>query len=134
MGSRNLAVKDYLLCLSIMAMNLMLFITSSLTWISIKKTNMEFILHTLGNLFHSFHVSIMQSQCPNMGRCPSFVDSDMYMCFCACFCCTQEAGKINRSLSALGNVIMALGDQAHGKSRFVPYRDSKLSFLLRVIT
>ena len=46
----------------------------------------------------------------------------------------QEAGKINRSLSALGNVIMALGDQAHGKQRFVPYRDSKLCFLLRVIS
>ena len=44
----------------------------------------------------------------------------------------QEAGKINKSLSVLGNVIMALVDIAHGKSRHVPYRDSKLSFLLRV--
>ena len=44
----------------------------------------------------------------------------------------QEAGSINRSLSALGNVIMALVDIAHGKSRHVHYRDSKLTFLLRV--
>ncbi|XP_065186569.1 kinesin-like protein KIF15 [Sycon ciliatum] len=43
----------------------------------------------------------------------------------------KEAGNINRSLSTLGNVIMALVDQAHGKSRHVPYRDSKLTFLLR---
>ncbi|XP_070574657.1 kinesin-like protein KIF15 [Ptychodera flava] len=43
----------------------------------------------------------------------------------------KEAGSINRSLSALGNVIMALVDIAHGKTRHVPYRDSKLSFLLR---
>ena len=44
----------------------------------------------------------------------------------------KEAGKINQSLSTLGHVIMALGEIAHGKSRFVPYRDSKLTFLLRV--
>ncbi|XP_072051741.1 kinesin-like protein KIF15 [Amphiura filiformis] len=43
----------------------------------------------------------------------------------------KEAGSINRSLSALGNVITALVDIEHGKSRYVPYRDSKLSFLLR---
>lgn len=46
--------------------------------------------------------------------------------------CVQEAGSINKSLSALGNVIMALVDIAHGKSRHVHYRDSKLTFLLRV--
>ena len=45
---------------------------------------------------------------------------------------SQEAGSINRSLSALGNVIMALVEVAHGKSRHVHYRDSKLTFLLRV--
>ena len=44
----------------------------------------------------------------------------------------KEAGSINRSLSALGNVIMALVDIANGKSRHVHYRDSKLTFLLRV--
>nr|XP_054749605.1 kinesin-like protein KIF15 [Lytechinus pictus] len=43
----------------------------------------------------------------------------------------KEAGSINKSLSILGNVIMALVDIAHGKQRHVPYRDSKLSFLLR---
>jgi kinesin family protein 15 len=43
----------------------------------------------------------------------------------------KEAGSINRSLSVLGNVIMALVDIGHGKSRHVHYRDSKLTFLLR---
>jgi kinesin family member 15 len=42
-----------------------------------------------------------------------------------------EAGSINRSLSALGNVIMALVDIARGKQRHVHYRDSKLTFLLK---
>jgi hypothetical protein len=41
-----------------------------------------------------------------------------------------EATKINLSLSALGNVISALVD---GKSKHVPYRDSKLTRLLQVI-
>ena len=36
-----------------------------------------------------------------------------------------------RSLSALGNVIMALADMSDGKARHVPYRDSKLTFLLK---
>lgn len=44
----------------------------------------------------------------------------------------KEAGSINKSLSALGNVIHALVDVANGKSRHVAYRDSKLTFLLRV--
>ncbi len=44
----------------------------------------------------------------------------------------KEAGSINKSLSALGNVIMALVDVANGKQRHVAYRDSKLTFLLRV--
>ena len=39
----------------------------------------------------------------------------------------KEAVNINRSLSALGNVIMALAEG----SKHVPYRDSKLTFLLR---
>eukprot|EP00036_Acanthoecidae_sp_10tr_P014128 CAMPEP_0206294754 /NCGR_PEP_ID=MMETSP0106_2-20121207/4819_1 /ASSEMBLY_ACC=CAM_ASM_000206 /TAXON_ID=81532 /ORGANISM="Acanthoeca-like sp., Strain 10tr" /LENGTH=1315 /DNA_ID=CAMNT_0053725397 /DNA_START=71 /DNA_END=4018 /DNA_ORIENTATION=+ len=43
----------------------------------------------------------------------------------------KEAGNINKSLSALGNVIMALVDVANGKTRHVAYRDSKLTFLLR---
>ncbi len=44
----------------------------------------------------------------------------------------KEAGSINKSLSALGNVIMALVDIANGKTRHVHYRDSKLTFLLGV--
>lgn len=36
----------------------------------------------------------------------------------------KEATKINLSLSALGNVISALVD---GKSKHIPYRDSKLT-------
>ncbi|XP_056462685.1 kinesin-like protein KIF17 [Gadus chalcogrammus] len=40
----------------------------------------------------------------------------------------REAAKINLSLSALGNVISALVD---GRSRHVPYRDSKLTRLLQ---
>jgi len=43
----------------------------------------------------------------------------------------KEAGKINRSLSVLGNVINSLVDIAQGKSRHVHYRDSKLTFLLK---
>ena len=41
----------------------------------------------------------------------------------------REATKINMSLSALGNVISALVD---GKSKHIPYRDSKLTRLLQV--
>ena len=44
---------------------------------------------------------------------------------------TKEASAINKSLSALGNVIKALVDLADGKDRNVPYRDSKLTFLLK---
>jgi len=40
----------------------------------------------------------------------------------------EEAKKINSSLSALGNVISALVDD---KIKFVPYRDSKLTLLLK---
>ena len=35
----------------------------------------------------------------------------------------KEAGMINKSLSALGNVIYSLVDLSEGKSRHVPYRD-----------
>merc|ERR1712141_342331 len=40
----------------------------------------------------------------------------------------REANKINLSLSALGNVISALVD---GKTKHIPYRDSKLTRLLQ---
>ena len=43
----------------------------------------------------------------------------------------KEAGMINKSLSTLGNVINSLVDQSEGKSRHIPYRDSKLTFILR---
>lgn len=43
----------------------------------------------------------------------------------------KEAGSINKSLSALGNVIMGLVEQSAGKHRHVHYRDSKLTFLLK---
>lgn len=38
---------------------------------------------------------------------------------------------INKSLSALGNVINSLVDVSEGRTRHVPYRDSKLTFILR---
>ncbi|XP_024367557.1 kinesin-like protein KIN-12D isoform X3 [Physcomitrium patens] len=43
----------------------------------------------------------------------------------------KEAANINKSLSTLGLVIMTLVDIANGKQRHVPYRDSKLTFLLQ---
>jgi kinesin family protein 15 len=43
----------------------------------------------------------------------------------------KEASSINKSLSALGLVIMSLVDQQQGKQRHVPYRDSKLTYLLQ---
>ncbi|XP_020108284.1 kinesin-like protein KIN-12E isoform X1 [Ananas comosus] len=43
----------------------------------------------------------------------------------------KEAANINRSLSTLGLVIMTLVDIANGKNRHVPYRDSRLTFLLQ---
>eukprot|EP00501_MAST-03F_sp_TOSAG23-6_P001354 GSMAST32.ASY1.ANO1.1406.1 assembled CDS len=43
----------------------------------------------------------------------------------------KEAASINKSLSTLGAVIMALVDVGDGVSKYVRYRDSKLTFLLR---
>ncbi|WOH04683.1 hypothetical protein DCAR_0624095 [Daucus carota subsp. sativus] len=43
----------------------------------------------------------------------------------------KEAANINKSLSTLGHVIMVLVDVAHAKTRHVPYRDSRLTFLLQ---
>ncbi|KAL4281224.1 hypothetical protein GQ457_03G001460 [Hibiscus cannabinus] len=43
----------------------------------------------------------------------------------------KEAASINKSLSTLGHVIMILVDVANGKPRHIPYRDSKLTFLLQ---
>jgi len=43
----------------------------------------------------------------------------------------KESSNINRSLSALGNVIRALVEVSHGKPRHIHYRDSKLTFFLK---
>ncbi|XP_050363080.1 kinesin-like protein KIN-12D [Argentina anserina] len=43
----------------------------------------------------------------------------------------KEAANINKSLSTLGHVIMVLVDVAHGKIKHIPYRDSRLTFLLQ---
>eukprot|EP01022_Parablepharisma_sp_SALTPOND_P013473 TRINITY_DN1804_c0_g1_i1.p1 TRINITY_DN1804_c0_g1~~TRINITY_DN1804_c0_g1_i1.p1 ORF type:complete len:1031 (-),score=110.84 TRINITY_DN1804_c0_g1_i1:3221-6313(-) len=42
-----------------------------------------------------------------------------------------EGGKINRSLLALGNCINMLSDKSKAGSSFIPYRDSKLTRLLK---
>lgn len=47
------------------------------------------------------------------------------------FLLLQEAGSINKSLFHLGEVIRALVDVANGKPRYIAYRDSKLTFLLK---
>ncbi len=46
----------------------------------------------------------------------------------------KEAVHINKSLTTLGRVIMELveAQRAHAHSRHIPYRDSRLTFLLQV--
>merc|ERR1712110_817115 len=43
----------------------------------------------------------------------------------------KEGSAINQSLSILGNCIKALADTAEGKRTVVPFRDSKLTMLLK---
>ena len=43
----------------------------------------------------------------------------------------KEANNINKSLTVLGQVINCLVENAQGKSRHIPYRDSKLTFILK---
>ncbi|CAK0736757.1 hypothetical protein CVIRNUC_000798 [Coccomyxa viridis] len=43
----------------------------------------------------------------------------------------REASSINKSLSTLGHVIMSLADVQRGAQRHVPYRDSRLTYLLQ---
>ncbi|KRX05883.1 P-loop containing nucleoside triphosphate hydrolase [Pseudocohnilembus persalinus] len=43
----------------------------------------------------------------------------------------KEANNINKSLTVLGKVINFLVEQSQGKSRHIPYRDSKLTFILK---
>ena len=42
-----------------------------------------------------------------------------------------EGAKINQSLSVLGKVISALAQAGQGKKTIVPYRESKLTYLLK---
>eukprot|EP00435_Cladocopium_sp_Y103_P022964 s402_g5.t1 len=44
----------------------------------------------------------------------------------------KEGANINKSLSALGNVINALVETANGKKVFIPYRNSKLTRVLHL--
>jgi kinesin family member 15 len=43
----------------------------------------------------------------------------------------KEAGNINKSLTILGCVINSLVESSQGKARHIPYRDSKLTFILK---
>jgi len=42
-----------------------------------------------------------------------------------------EGSKINKSLLALGNCIQVLGETSGLKATFIPYRESKLTRLLK---
>ena len=55
----------------------------------------------------------------------TFIDSRYYL-----ICHAVLGANINRSLLALGNCINALGEKGN-KGNFVPYRDSKLTRLLK---
>ena len=55
-----------------------------------------------------------------------FVALSVYM-YIACSCVSQEAQSINKSLSALGDVISALSSE----QQFIPYRNNKLTMLMQ---
>ena len=77
---------------------------------------MYLLSYSLPPLLSLMHDSLRRLQsCRNIPNAPSTL--------------LQEGAQINKSLSALGNVIKALtsGGNAH-----VPYRDSKLTRLLQV--
>ena len=70
----------------------------------------------------------MQPQCTTSIVQLQLIESTILHCIGATGDRLKEATKINMSLSALGNVISALVD---GKSKHIPYRDSKLTRLLQ---
>lgn len=67
-----------------------------------------------------------------MALCPSRAGSERQKSSGAAGERLREASSINKSLSSLGLVIMSLVDVQRGAQRHVPYRDSRLTYLLQV--
>ncbi|KAI3688395.1 hypothetical protein L1987_82107 [Smallanthus sonchifolius] len=91
---------------------------------------------------HSVFTCVVESRCKSMDSLSSFktsrinlVDlagSERQKLTGAAGERLKEAGNINRSLSQLGNLINILAEVSQsGKQRHIPYRDSKLTFLLQ---
>ncbi|KAK8677065.1 hypothetical protein V6N13_142621 [Hibiscus sabdariffa] len=92
---------------------------------------------------HSVFTCVVESRCKSVADGVSsfktsrinFVDlagSERQKLTCAAGERLKEAGNINRSLSQLGNLINILAEVSQtGKQRHIPYRDSKLTFLLQ---
>ncbi|KAI3716452.1 hypothetical protein L1987_67345 [Smallanthus sonchifolius] len=91
---------------------------------------------------HSVFTCVVESRCKSMDGLSSFktsrinlVDlagSERQKLTGAAGERLKEAGNINRSLSQLGNLINILAEVSqNGKQRHIPYRDSKLTFLLQ---
>ncbi|XP_076920105.1 kinesin-like protein KIN-12B [Bidens hawaiensis] len=91
---------------------------------------------------HSVFTCVVESRCKSMDGLSSFktsrinlVDlagSERQKLTRAAGERLKEAGNINRSLSQLGNLINILAEVSQsGKQRHIPYRDSKLTFLLQ---
>ncbi|KAK9072490.1 hypothetical protein SSX86_008924 [Deinandra increscens subsp. villosa] len=91
---------------------------------------------------HSVFTCVVESRCKSMDGLSSFktsrinlVDlagSERQKLTRAAGERLKEAGNINRSLSQLGNLINILAEVSqNGKQRHIPYRDSKLTFLLQ---
>ncbi|KVH90919.1 hypothetical protein Ccrd_007036 [Cynara cardunculus var. scolymus] len=91
---------------------------------------------------HSVFTCVVESRCKSMDGLSSFktsrinlVDlagSERQKLTGAAGERLKEAGNINRSLSQLGNLINILAEVSQtGKQRHIPYRDSKLTFLLQ---
>ncbi|KAM1743679.1 hypothetical protein ACFX12_013553 [Malus domestica] len=91
---------------------------------------------------HTVFTCVVESQCKNVANGTSFktsrinlVDlagSERQKLTGAAGERLKEAGNINRSLSQLGNLINILAEISQtGKQRHIPYRDSRLTFLLQ---